>query len=122
MTFSIAQTKTTPSAEFRDGYILIEGKSFPFEKPEIFDIIQDWFLIYLKNPEMQKSINFNFSVLNAVTKRYIISSFKLLEQMYKRGPEMEINWFYQRDNEDVKEFGEICKSHFKMKIQLKVIP
>jgi hypothetical protein len=120
MTYTIAQTKTTPFAEFRDGYILVMGKSFPFEKPEIFDTIRERLKIYFKKPEKNTCIDFKLSVVNAVSKRYIIDTFKLLEQIHSRGSAMEINWFYQKDNDDIKEFGEICKSHFKINIHLKV--
>jgi hypothetical protein len=120
MTFTIEQTKTTPFAEFRDGYILLKGKSVPLEKPEMFDTIRDRFEFYFKNPEKHTCIDFNLSAVNAVSKRYIVSTFELLEQVYKKGLDMEINWLYQSDNEDIREFGEICKSHFKINIRLKL--
>jgi replicative DNA helicase len=121
MTFTIAQTKTTPFAEFRDGYLVIRGKSVPFDKPEIYDIINDRLVIYSKNPEKHTYIDFIFSAVNAVSKRHIINTFRLLEQLNKKGTDIKVNWFYQDDNEDIRELGEICKSYFKMNIQLKII-
>jgi hypothetical protein len=121
MTFTIAQTKTTPFADFRDGYLVVRGKSVPFDRPEIYDIIEDRLKIYFKNPEKHTYIDFVFSALNAVSKRYVVSTFKHLEKINNKGIDININWFYQADNEDIRELGEICKSYFKMNIQLKVI-
>jgi hypothetical protein len=118
MTFKIAQTKTTPFAEFRKGYILLKGKSVPLDRPEIFDTFSDRLEIYFQTPKKHTCIDFNFTFLNATSKRYMIHTFNHLEKIIEKGSELEINWYYLNDNEDIKEFGEICKSLFKMNIQL----
>jgi hypothetical protein len=120
MTFTIAQTKTTPFADFRDGYLIIKGKSFTLDSPEIFETILTRLIIYFQNPEKHTCIDFNLSVLNGVSKRYIVNTFRTLEQFVENGSDVEINWLYQPDNEDIKEFGEICKANFKINIQLKI--
>jgi hypothetical protein len=76
-------------------------------------------MLYSKNPEKHTQIDFNLSVINAVSKRYIISTFRLLEYMNTNGTDIQVNWYYQPDDEDVRELGEICKSTFKLDIQLK---
>jgi len=120
MSYKIAQTKTTPYAEFNSGCLVIRGKSFPLDRPEVFDTIQDRLLIYFQNPEKHFCIDFYLSVLNGISKRFIINTFKLLEQLIEKDSDLEINWFYQFDNTDIKEFGEICKSFFKLNIVVKI--
>lgn len=121
MTFTISPTKTTPLAEFSGGYLLIKGKSFPLDRPAIFDNILNNLVIYFQNPEKHTCIDFNLIVLNAISKRYIVNTFKTLEHFIEVGSDVEINWFYQLDNEDIKEFGEICKANFNINIQLKMV-
>ncbi len=119
MTFTIAHTKTTPSAEFRNGYLVISGKSVPFEQPEIFDIIKERLMIYFQNPRKHTFIDFSFHAINAVSKRKLMSTLSLLEEINAQGKNIEINWYYQTDNEDILELGEICKANFKMKFRLR---
>jgi len=119
MTFIIAQTKTTPYAEFKDGYLVIKGKSVPFEYPEIYDIINDRLEVYSKVSSKIAHVDFYLSVVNAISKRYIFNTFKLLEKLGKQGTNIKVNWFYHKDNEDIQELGEICQSNFRINVQLK---
>ena len=116
MTFTILQTRTTPFAELRDGYLVVRGKSVPFNYPEIYDTIQDRMSLYMNKPEKTTRIDICLSAINAVSKRSIISTFQLFEKMSKQGINILINWYYQSDDEDVFEMGEICKSAFDLNI------
>jgi hypothetical protein len=118
MTFKIAQTKTTPYAEFRDGYLVIVGKSVPLEYPDIFDIINDRLVVFSQEPSNYTQIDFYLTVVNASSKRYIYNTFTLLEKLHKKGKKIKIKWFYPKDNEDIQELGEIYKSNFKLNVQL----
>jgi hypothetical protein len=119
MTFTIFQTKTTPLAEFRDGYLQIKGKSVPFNYPDVYDTIRDRMKLYMKKPNRSTTIDFNLSAINAVSKRSIFKTFRIFELMKKRGIPVQVNWYYQPDNEDVLELGEICKASFDIEMQIK---
>ena len=116
MTFTIHQTQTTPFAEFKDGYLIIRGKSVPFNYPEIYDTIQDRMNVYMKKPEEKTRIDICLSPINAVSKRSIMNTFRTFEEMNKLGMNISINWYYEPDDEDVFELGEICKSNFNLNI------
>jgi hypothetical protein len=118
MTFTIAQTKTTPYAEFRNGYLVIKGKSVPFDHPEIYDIIDDRLVVYSQNPEKQTCIDFILNAVNAVSKRSIMNTFRLIEELNSKGTNFEVNWYYNLDDEDIQELGEFYKSTFRINIRL----
>jgi hypothetical protein len=80
MTFKIAQTKTTPYAEFRDGYLVIVGKSVPLEYPDIFDIINDRLVVFSQEPSNYTQIDFYLTVVNASSKRYIYTARKTTQK------------------------------------------
>ena len=119
MTFTIAPTRTTPLAEFKDGYLVIKGKSVPFDHPEMYDIIRERLLTYSQKPEKNTRVDFYLSAVNAVSKRSIIHIFRILENIVERGTEVQVNWHYESDDEDLLELGEICKGYFRINIQLK---
>ena len=118
MTFTIVKTRTTPQAEFKDGYLSIKGKSVPFDHPDCYDIIKDLLLVYAKNPLSKTQIDFNLSAVNAVSKRSIVDTFRLLEKINGNKTSIQVNWFYKPDDEDVLEFGEICQSNFNVAVNL----
>jgi hypothetical protein len=114
MTFTIIQTRTTPFAEFRDGYLIIRGKSVPFDHPEIYDIIMDRLKLFAQTPDEEIQIDIKLTAVNAVSKRSIANTFICLENLEKKGTRVKINWFYPPDNEDIFELGEIFQSRFTM--------
>jgi hypothetical protein len=118
MTFTIVQTRTTPHAEFRDGHLSIKGKSVPFDHPDCYDTIRDLLLVYAKNPMSQTQIDFDLSAMNAVSKRSIVDTFRLLEEIDGINTKVLVNWFYRTDDEDIQEFGEICQSNFSIAVNL----
>jgi hypothetical protein len=121
MTFTIINTKTTPFAELRNGHLEIRGKSVPFNHPEFYDTIKDRLTVYMKRPEKYTTVDFSLSAVNAASKRSIINTFRVFEEMSKKGCELEITWHYQLDDEDVFELGEICKSSFEVNMHMKEI-
>lgn len=118
MTFTIVQTRTTPHAEFRNGHLIIKGKSVPFDHPDCYDTIKDRLVVYAKNPMRRTQIDFDLSAVNAVSKRSIVDTFRLLEEINGEETKVQVNWFYQSDDEDVLEFGEICQSNFDVSVNL----
>jgi hypothetical protein len=118
MTFLIVQTRTTPQAEFKNGYLTIKGKSVPFMYPDFYDVIKDRLECYSKNPNKTTLVDFNLSAVNAISKRSLMNTFQTLEDLDNKGTSIKVNWFYQEDDEDMKELGEICRSNFNLKIDL----
>jgi hypothetical protein len=119
MTFTIFQTRTTPFAELRNGYLQIRGKSVPFNYPEIYDTIRDRLNVYMEKPEKSTTVDFNLSAINAVSKRSIMNTFEVFEVMSKKGCNLQVNWYYHPDDEDVYELGEIFKSRFDVNMQIR---
>ncbi len=118
MTFTIHQTQTTPFAEFKNGNLVIRGKSVPFNYPEIYDTIQDRMLVYMQKPEEKTRIDICLSAINAISKRMIYNTFRQFEEMKKQGMDIQIKWYYQPDDDDVYEMGELCKANFDLDIRM----
>ena len=119
MTFIIPQTKTTPFAEFRQGNLIVKGKSVPLEQPAVYNIINKKLSSYAKNPENSTQIDFYLSEVNAISKKQIVNILKLLEKLKKNGINVNVNWHCSPDNEDIQDFGEICKTMCNLNFQLK---
>jgi hypothetical protein len=119
MTFIIPQTKTTPFAEFKEGNLIIKGKSVPYDQPSVYSIINEKLITYSKDPQNTTQIDFFLSEVNAISKRHIINVLKLLEELKQNGVDIKVNWHCNPENDDIQDFGEICKSICNINFQLK---
>jgi hypothetical protein len=118
MYFYIQGTNSTPSAIMNDGLMRITGKSVPLEQQVFFGQINKQISRYVKKPANKTSVEISLTHVNASSKRSMVEFLKHLETLNKQGFEVEVNWRYDCDNEDVKELGEIFRSMFDVAIHL----
>ncbi len=118
MNFYIQRTKTTPYALINNGYMKIAGKSVPVEEKNFFGVFNEQINRYIKKPNNKTSLDFSLSHVNASSKRQIIGVLNQLESLISLGFDVEVNWYYEEDNEDVREFGEILDNMFTVTVNL----
>jgi len=118
MYFYLQGTKTTPQTLMNDGYWRISGNAFPVEKKNFFNEFNKQVDIYLKKPAIKTIVEISLSYVNAEAKRSIIEFFNQLEILNNQGFKVDVKWWYEKDDEDVKELGEIYKSMFTFEIDL----
>lgn len=118
MYFYIQRTKATPCAIINDGYMKIAGKAVPVKDQNFFEVINKQIDRYVKKPANHTSVDISLTHVNAGSKRQMISLMNQLEGLKKMGFEVEVNWHYEADDEDVMELGEIFNSMFDITINL----
>jgi len=96
----------------------IAGKAVPVEDQNFFGVINKQIDRYLKKPANHTSVDISLTLVNAVSKRQMISFLNQLEGLNRLGFAVEVNWHYEADDEDVKELGEIFSNMFDVKINL----
>jgi hypothetical protein len=111
---NIKQTETTPKIIFQpsDGLVEIRGDSFPentfnFYKPLIENLEQ-----YFQNPQDKTIINLELTYFNSSSSRILYNLFDILEDANKNCT-IEINWLYDKDNENLEEAGEEFAEDFE---------
>lgn len=90
--------------------LTIKGKSYP-EHPSIFytpireelEKCSD----YMRSNDI--TINLGLEIMNSVSSKYI---YDLVLTIYNLSKNLNINWYYENDDEDMKEESEIFKSTF----------
>jgi hypothetical protein len=118
MYFYIQRTKTTPSAIINDGYMKISGNAMPVEDQSFFGVINKQLNRYIKEPANKTSVDISLTHVNAGSKKQIINLFNQLEVLGSLGFIVEVNWYYEVDNDDVKELGEIIENMFNIQVNL----
>ncbi len=99
---------------------LIKGKSFPEDSVLYYNDVIEWLEEYFKNPNPKTVVEIQLEYYNSSSARSIASILKLLEEMYQKGYDVEVYWYYNPDDETMKENGEDFSILFSLPI--KIIP
>jgi hypothetical protein len=116
----IEGTPKTPSIKFdaREGVFEIKGRSIPENSVEFYKPLNEWLDQYMQVPLDKTVVNIRLEYFNTSSSKCILDVFKRLESIHRSRHDVEINWFYEEDDEDMLEAGEdydsIIKVPFKM--------
>lgn len=107
----IEKTKNTLGVNFdaASGELLLEGSSFPENPSDFFKPMVDWLQKYMLEVTGKITLNIKFDYLNSSSIKYVSDIIDKLEFFAKSGAEMEINWYFEEDDEDIEEMGEELK-------------
>ncbi len=95
----------TPTIELNgEGELLLRGRSIPENSIEFYKPILDWIGNYGDNPKESTIVNVQLEYFNTSSSKCILDVFKKLESL--SGTNIEINWYYEEDDEDMLEAGE----------------
>ncbi len=92
------------------GVIEIKGRSIPENSVEFYKPLIDWLENFTTTGGQQTDVNVQLEYFNTSSSKCILDIFKKLETMYRKGTQVQINWFYEEDDEDMFEAGEDYQS------------
>lgn len=116
----IEGTPKTPTVNFdaAHGIFEIKGRSIPENSVEFYKPLVDWLDTYKEGPLPKTVVNVKLEYFNTSSSKCILDVFKKLEAIHKSKNEVEVNWYYEEDDEDMLEAGEdyesIIRVPFKM--------
>ncbi len=92
------------------GLVEIKGRSIPENSVEFYKPLIDWLDKYGNVPLEVTIVNIQLEYFNTSSSKCILDIFKKLELIYKKGSKVQINWYYEEDDEDMFEAGEDYQS------------
>ncbi len=92
------------------GLIEIKGRSIPENSVEFYKPLIDWLDKYGNVPLEVTNVNIQLEYFNTSSSKCILDIFKKLELICKKGSKVQINWYYEEDDEDMFEAGEDYQS------------
>jgi hypothetical protein len=116
----IEGTTKTPNVSFdgEKGMLEIKGRSIPENSIEFYKPLVDWLEEYARTPKSKTDVNVHLEYFNTSSSKCILDVFKKLEAIHKNKYDVQINWYYEEDDEDMLEAGEdyesIIRVPFKM--------
>jgi hypothetical protein len=114
----IQPTATTPKISFRpgDGFFEISGKSLPENSYDFFQPLLEYVEAYAENPVESTKVVFRLQYFNTASTSHFLRIIKKFEKIHAAGKSVEVQWFYDEDDEDMKEAGEDFKILLKLPI------
>lgn len=118
---TIQKTPNTPSVNFdsNSGLFEIEGRSIPENPGDFFDPIMEWLYEYFKNPVPKTVFNLNLDYVNSGSSKYLLGLLRVIKKFYLEGKNIEVNWYYEEDDEAIASLGEHYLSILHMPFNLK---
>lgn len=114
----IKGTSKTPEIDFASGNIQISGRSIPEDSLTFFEPIMKWIEDYLKKTEKFTKVSFKIEYINSGSNRFLYKILKQFDESFKDGRNITINWYYEEDDDTIKNLGEDFKDLLEIPINL----
>lgn len=92
------------------GLIEIKGRSIPENSEEFYRPLIDWIRKYATAPVNLIDVNVQLEYFNTSSSKCLLDMFKELDTINKSGSKVQVNWYYEEDDEDMFEAGEDYQS------------
>jgi hypothetical protein len=88
------------------GLLEMDGKSLPEDVTGFYFPLENLVIEYAQSPLPVTQINLRFSYLNSASTKKVLEIINKFEPVYQKGLEVNINWFYIENDDDMKDEGE----------------
>jgi len=86
------------------------GKSMPEDVESFYSPVIDWFKEFSKNPDSEVAIDFDMEYFNTSSSKKFLDIIYILKDLEDSGKtKVKINWYFLKDDEDMKYAGEEYK-------------
>lgn len=116
----LAKSTDTPAISFdhERGTLRIEGESYPENAMEFYRPVLESLNIFVEEREIALEVEFRMLYFNSSSSKCLLDLFDILEEYAASGKKVTVNWYYQEDDEDIKESGEDFAEDLKLDFEL----
>jgi hypothetical protein len=104
----IEGTEDTPAIilNSRENHFEISGRSLPEEVISFYSPVMAWLDRYAADPNDKTVFKLKLDYINSASQRAIHEILTTMEKIKTRGREVEIEWYFVEDDDEMKETGE----------------
>lgn len=116
----IQSTATTPRIDFNPetGEFEISGKSLPENSYDFFQPLHDFVEKYSVQPAPQTHLIFKLEYFNTSSTSHFLKLMKRLERVSEKGSNASVTWYYDSDDDDMRDAGEDFKLLSRLPIEI----
>lgn len=90
----------------QSGLLEMSGSSYPENARKFYQPIFDWIKEYFYSYEKAVTLNLKLYYLNSSAIKCTLDILAIMEEYYKKGREIKVNWLHEEDDDDIIEIGE----------------
>lgn len=104
----LAKTADTPHILFEpeQGIFKLEGESYPENAMEFYRPVIETLTSFVEAESSNLEVSLKMVYFNSSSSKCLLDIFDLLEEYAGKGNQVRVVWYYQHDDEDIKESGE----------------
>ena len=111
----IEKTQKAPLFVLKDGYIRVSGRSIPQNARQLYKICFDWIEQYIQSPAPHTKVDLFFEYIDTSSTRCVVEILAKLSTIPENANrQIEINWYYEKDDEDSFDLGAYIQAHLKV--------
>lgn len=113
--FYIEATATSPEIDFRfdQDLLSMKGESYPENAAAFYaPVLQQLRAFLLERATATITVNIALAYFNSSSTKILFNIFDALDQSAQAGNRIEVNWYYDEEDETIFEFGEELKADF----------
>lgn len=120
MHVAIPETAFTPSVRIsgEDRRIIITGPSRLEDPSPFYEKLTDVLNENIINFKSRFTLEFKFNYLNSSSSKWLFHILKNVQHSFGNNKVMNINWYYDEDDENILEAGEVFKSLLNVQFEL----
>jgi hypothetical protein len=116
--YLVDETSKSPYISLDRGLFDFSGRSIPEDARAFFKPVIDWIKAYDPAGEHKTTVNFSFEYLNTSSSKCVFDMLKAMNELYEKGNDLIINWYYEEGDEDMLDLGVHLKSFNKVPFNL----
>ena len=100
-----------PTLDFNasSGVFEISGRSLPENTIDFYKPVLEWLESYKRNAPAKTTVNVSLEYFNTSSSKLILDIFRKLKEIHQSGKPVEVNWYYEEDDPDLQDQGQIFK-------------
>jgi hypothetical protein len=119
----IESTKSTPRVDFNanNRILIIQGQSYPENSFKFYDPIFQWldmFFATVENDDGLIKLEISFPYINTSSTKCILMLLEKCEAAEKNGRNMDVTWYYDKENENELECAQDFKEYVELEFNL----
>jgi len=96
----------------------IRGRSIPENSVDFYKPVMEWMDEYRKQPNEKTRLVFCLEYFNTSSSKCLVEILRKLEAIHLDGNYVEMEWYYEERDEDMRESGEDFKEILKIPIRM----
>lgn len=96
----------------------IKGRSIPENSVDFYQPVMEWMDAYRQSPNKYTRLVVRLEYFNTSSSKCLVELLRKLEHIFLDGHEVELEWYYEEQDEDMRESGEDFKEILKIPIRM----